>query len=372
MFLKYITLISGFNFLFFSAVLLLKIKPVRRDNKVLGFLFLLMAIYSIILSLYNYALLERDYSFLAYFIPFDYVLMTLIGPFIYFYIKTLLNKSVSTHSWKFWIHAISALPALIFNLYFLSLPKMERIHLLVLSFKQGILPFTILNVIFYVQMTLYLFISYRIIKNQLKVTSKISKGTIMVDVSWFKTLMIIDLAIMFVSAPLCFYVANEQTSNIIAQLAMDIQLVYIFLKSTWQAGIFPGENIAEVKSKDPILKIADQVVEDYFKILMTFMTDKKPYLQEDCNIQSVSEQTGISVHHLSNILNQRFDKNFPDFINEYRINEAMRILDSEQSTKMTLEAIGYECGFGSKSSFNKAFKKLTNSTPSAYRLRSKS
>ena len=221
-------------------------------------------------------------------------------------------------------------------------------------------------------MTLYLFVCYRIITDQLNVSGKVLKGAIMVDVSWLKTLMMIDLIVMFVSAPLCFYFANEQTSNIIAQLAMDIQLVYVFFKSTWQTGIFPGENISETKPKDPILKIADDVVDDYFKTLMTFMQDKKPYLQENCSIQTVSEQTGISVHHLSNILNQRFEKSFPDFINEYRINEAIRILNSDQSSKMTLEAIGYECGFGSKSSFNKAFKKLTSSTPSIYRLRSKS
>ncbi|HET7732563.1 MAG TPA: helix-turn-helix domain-containing protein [Paludibacter sp.] len=372
MFLKYITLISGFNYLLFSTVLLLKKKPLRKDNQVLGFLFLIMGVYSILLSFYNSALLEKNYSFLAYYVPIDYALITLIAPFIYFYIKTLLNKPVTVRSWKFWIHAISILPALGFNLYFLSLTRMERIDLLILSFKEGVFSFTILNIIFYIQMTLYLFICYRIITNQLKVSAKVLQGATLVDVSWLKTLMIIDLIVMFVSAPLCFYFANEQTSNIIAQLAMNIQLVYIFLKSTWQTGIFPGENISEAKPKDPTLKIADDVVEDYFKTLMTFMQDKKPYLQEDCNIQTVAEQTSISVHHLSNILNQRFDKNFPDFINEYRINEAMRILNSDQSSKMTLEAIGYECGFGSKSSFNKAFKKLTNSTPSRYRLRSKS
>jgi len=82
--------------------------------------------------------------------------------------------------------------------------------------------------------------------------------------------------------------------------------------------------------------------------------------------------TGISVHHLSNILNNRFEKNFSDFINAYRVEEAKRVLSLDQFTKMTLEAIGYECGFGSKSSFNKAFKKITNFTPSEYRNHSKS
>ena len=249
---------------------------------------------------------------------------------------------------------------------------MGRIDLLLLSFEKGIWPINLLNALFYIQMTIYLFICYRIIQKQLKLSSKVLKGSNQVDVSWLKTLIIIDLIIMIGSAPLSFYIANEKTSVIIAQLAMDIQLVYIFFKSTWQTGVFPSENIIEVKFKEPVLKIADEVVEDYFKALMVFMEEKKPYLLEDCNIQFISEQTNICVHHLSNILNQRINKNFSDFVNEYRINEAKNILTSSQSKQMTLEAIGYECGFGSKSSFNKVFKKLTNYTPSEYRLLSKS
>ena len=100
---------------------------------------------------------------------------------------------------------------------------------------------------------------------------------------------------------------------------------------------------------------------------MTHIENKKPYLKEGCSINSVSEDTKISVHHLSNILNKHFNKNFPDFINEYRIKEAQRLLSTPQFEKMTLEAIGYECGFGSRSSFNKAFKKHTGLTPSQFR-----
>lgn len=372
MFLKYITIISGFNYLLLSIVLLFRKTPLKKDNLVLGILFLIMALYSIQLSMYNSALLENDYIFLGYYIPVDYILIALMGPAIYIYIRTLLNKPLKTRSFKVWLHTLPVIPPLIFLAYFVSLPKMERIDLLILNFEKGFWAINMLNVLFYLQMTVYLFVCYRIIRKQLSVSTKVSHGTIQIDISWLKTLMIIDLAIMCFSAPLCFYLGNEKVSNTIAQLAMDIQLIYIFFKSVWQTGVFPGEQIAEVKAKESMLKIADDVVDDYFKILMKYMEEKKPYLQEDCNIQSVSEQTNISVHHLSNIINKRFDKNFPEFINHYRVIEARKILDSQLSEKMTLEAIGYECGFGSKSSFNKAFKKITNFTPSEYRIQSKS
>lgn len=372
MFLTYVTLFSGFVLLVFSAVLLLKERPVRKDNMVLGFLFFIMAAYSAMVSLYPIILQGNSHSFLIYAIPFDYALLTLTGPFIYFYIKTLLNLPVNTNSWKFWIHLVSSVPAFSVYVYSLFLPMSEKVSLLRLSFEKGLVAFTILDLIFYVQMTFYLFVCYRIIKNQLKISSKITKGSTLVDISWLRPLMLIDLIFMFITAPLCFYFTTVHASNVIAQLAISLQLVYIFIKSIWQTGIFPGEEVVEVKIKEPLLKIASNIGDDYCKTLLDFMSEKKPYLQENCSIQTVSEQTGISVHHLSNILNQRLEKNFPDFINEFRIKEARRILDSEQSEKMTLEAIGYECGFGSKSSFNKAFKKITNSTPSNYRQQSKS
>jgi AraC-like DNA-binding protein len=372
MFLKYITLISGFNYLLFSIVLLFKKTHARRDSLVLGFLFLIMALYSLLLFIYNSALFEGNYSILAYYFPVEYVLIALMGPSVFFYINAILNRPFHPRLWKTWLHILPLIPSVFYNCYFLSLTKLQRVSILVHSHDSYSWIETTLNGFFYIQMTVYLFVSYVIIRKQLKISTKVLKGFVLIDISWLNTLMLIDLFIMFISAPLFFYLANERASNIIAQLAMDIQLIYIFFKSIWQTGIFPVEKVAVVKSKEPVLKIADELAGDYLKILIEYIEGKKPYLNENCNLQSVSEQTGISVHHLSNLLNQRFDKNFSDFINEYRIAEAKKILSSKQSEKITLESIGYECGFGSKSSFNNAFKKLTNLTPSQFRQQFKS
>ena len=371
MFLKYITLISGFNYLIFAGVLLFRNSPLKKANQILGSIFLIMAFYSIILSYYSTALLNKDFSILSFYLPIDYLLVLLMGPFLYFYIKSILNESFSIQFRKLWYHFIPLLPALCFIIYFITLQYQSKIQLLVENFETGIWQTNLLNGLFYLQMTTYLFICYSLIKSKLKSTSKVTLNYAQVEVSWLKTFIIIDIAIMLLSAPLCFYFANERTTLIIAQLAMDIQFMYIFVKSAWQTGIFTSENVVEIKSKESVLKIDDQTAEDYFKILIEFINEKKPYLNEDCNIQNVSDQTGISIHHLSNILNKRVNKSFPDFINEFRINDAKKILNSTQFEKITLEAIGYECGFGSKSSFNKAFKKFTNLTPSEYRLKNK-
>ena len=106
--------------------------------------------------------------------------------------------------------------------------------------------------------------------------------------------------------------------------------------------------------------------------LTSYMKQEKPYLNEDCTLQYIAEQTGISGHHLSNVLNNKLKKSFSDFINEYRIEESKEILKASNDNNLTIEAVGFECGFGSKSSFNKVFKRHTQLTPSQYRQKHKS
>lgn len=367
MFLKYITLFSGLNYIIFSAVLLFKNSPIKKANRVLGFLFALLAVYSIVLSFYYTALLTKNYSHLIYYIPLDLIILFSLGPCLLLYVKVLLGQSIQLNTFKILIQLLPLVPAIVFIIYFILQNTPTRLNLLIENFEHGIWHTNLLNLLVYFQMTFYLILCYRIIQKQFKKSSSILINKIQIDVSWLRIYVVLNLSFMLLSAPLSFYFANEKVNLLIAQIAMVVQFVYLFVKSTWQTGFFSIDSFNEIKYKEAVLKIAENVVDEYSKILISFMEEQKPFLKENCNIQTVSKQTGISIHHLSNILNQRFDKTFPDFINEYRIIEAKKFLLTNHSDKITLEAIGYECGFGSKSSFNKAFKKYTNLTPSEYR-----
>ena len=370
MFLKYITLFSGLNYLIFSSVLLLRRSPVKKANRVLGFLFAMLAVYSIMLSFYYTALLNKNYSHLIYYVPFDLIILFSLGPCLFLYVKILLGHKIQLNPFNIIIQVLPYIPAITFIVYFLLQDTQTRLNLLIENFEHGIWHTNLLNLLVYFQMIFYLILSYKTIQKQFKKSSRIQVQKIQIDVSWLRIYVLINLGFMILSAPLSFYLANEKVNLIIAQLAMVVQFVYLFIKSTWQTEFFPDTSIYELKYKEGILKIPDQAVTDYFKVLMSFMENQKPYLSEDCSLQSISAQTAIPVHHLSNILNQHFEKNFPDFINEFRINEAKNLLSNNKYNRITLEAIGYDCGFGSKSSFNKAFKKHLSLTPSEFRFES--
>ncbi|MDD4990603.1 MAG: AraC family transcriptional regulator [Paludibacter sp.] len=368
MFLKYITLASGFNFLLLAIVTFLKKTPNKKSNNILGIFFFTLFIYCILVSFHYTSLIDKHYSLLRYYSPIDGIFLLMMGPCIYFYVLSVLNKPIIFLEWKILSHLIPFVPYIIFNAYFVTLSYQERLNWLIVDFRDGTLENNLLNVALYTQMIVYLLLSFSLINKQLKVSTKVLTNNILIDISWLRLFVLMNIGFILFSAPLCFYLANERANIIIGQLGMDIQFLYIFFKSVWQTEIFiSDEEVVLSTNKDPNLIIDEQLAEDYLKTLLHYMEEFKPHLKEDCNIQAVSERIGISVHHLSNILNQRFEKSFPEFINEQRINEAKRILSSNNLGKVTMEAIGSECGFGSKSSFNKTFKKYTNLTPTEFR-----
>jgi len=98
--------------------------------------------------------------------------------------------------------------------------------------------------------------------------------------------------------------------------------------------------------------------------LHQLMVEKKTYRNANLTLSELSKEINISVHQLSQLLNDNMGKNFTAFINEYRIIEACNIMVSEN--KLTLEGIGYEVGFNSKSTFFTTFKKLKGTTPAIF------
>jgi AraC-like DNA-binding protein len=104
----------------------------------------------------------------------------------------------------------------------------------------------------------------------------------------------------------------------------------------------------------------------YYSSLIQLIDSEKLFLDSRLSIKTVADKLGISVNHLSQVINQQSGKNFFKFINEYRVEEAKKLLLDQSNQKYTILAIAYDCGFNSKSSFNTIFKQYTGKTPSDY------
>lgn len=100
--------------------------------------------------------------------------------------------------------------------------------------------------------------------------------------------------------------------------------------------------------------------------IITYFQKEKPYMKPELNMTLLSEKLKIPKHHLTEVLNGKLGKNFFQFVNEYRIEEVKKQL-SNPKNPYSIEAIGYECGFNSKSTFFSVFKSLTGKTPMEYK-----
>jgi AraC-like DNA-binding protein len=96
--------------------------------------------------------------------------------------------------------------------------------------------------------------------------------------------------------------------------------------------------------------------------LLKFMDTESPWRDENLRLADVARRASIPAHHLSQVLNQELGVNFFDFVNRYRVEEAKRRLAANGGRASTLE-IALECGFASKSSFHRIFKRFVGVTP---------
>lgn len=94
------------------------------------------------------------------------------------------------------------------------------------------------------------------------------------------------------------------------------------------------------------------------------MTEKSVFKNPNLKLNDLAQEINVSAHQLSQLLNESMGKGFTLYVNEYRIQEACRILSTADN--LTIEAIGEEVGFNSKSTFFSAFKKLKGVTPAVY------
>ena len=95
------------------------------------------------------------------------------------------------------------------------------------------------------------------------------------------------------------------------------------------------------------------------------MKDEKMFCEEDLNLNKLAGELAIEPYQLSQILNEKLEKNFSMYINEFRIEEAKKILIREPDRSII--SVSYTVGFNSPTSFYDWFLKLTGSSPTKFR-----
>jgi AraC-like DNA-binding protein len=149
-----------------------------------------------------------------------------------------------------------------------------------------------------------------------------------------------------------------------------IFIYFVSYKAFMQRDLF--EVTAE--SLKPIHKTSEEpknvIIENLDQIISTLekaMTGERLFLKSDLTIHDLSKTIGIPTRKISQSINQSYESNFSEWVNKYRVEVAKQHLSTYSQDNITIEGIGYDSGFKSRSAMYLAFKKITGKTPGDFK-----
>ncbi len=110
-----------------------------------------------------------------------------------------------------------------------------------------------------------------------------------------------------------------------------------------------------------------ELINSYSKRIVKTIEEERAFVNPKLTLASFSKLAGIPPHHISQVLSQGMKTNFKELINQYRVDEAKRLLQSPETLHLKIETVSELAGFRSISSFNHSFKERTGVSPKSCR-----
>lgn len=312
----------------------------------------------------------------------------------YFYLRSQVNAEFRIQRRDLW----HALPFLIFCLYHIGVFAMGPAfvhnwkitvvgpyHLETVEFAVGL----VIDV-YYLILSLRLYRQYRAwIKDQFSETDTIS-------LRWFRNFLIgltmtslFSLIMTVVSqtfgldywqnwwdelaqVALIYYVsingyAQTQPGRRLNFQSIDVATSVATTRTTATAtGSILTEDHAADENIDPQESAAPVVPDELLALrdkLIAYMNAEKPYLEPDLSLSDLARRMHTNPVVLSQGINAGIGKNFNDFVNEYRVEEFKRQVQNPENAHLSFLGLALDCGFNSKATFNRAFRKFTGQSP---------
>lgn len=356
----------GISQSFFAGLLISTKKPYTTANRLMA-AWLFMICIEMIFALLNSKVIEM-YSFP--FITFTY------GPLLYLYVKFMTNTD-KKFNWLEILHFVPFIAFFTVSVIFRSEPLMRDLRSFFRPDKLISLRI-VYSLTFFFSITVYSILSFIEIKrHQENLKNLVSFTSQRITLNWLKILSIsfyVVFFILFILGGLNMigdFIPFDPYFIIFGFIAV-FSTVYSFygIKQPVIFGeVFHEDNNSEKKETEKYSKsgLKDTQAEKHLKKLLSYMETNKPFLDGDLTIHGLSDKTGIARHHITQVLNEKYKRNFFTFVNEYRVKEVMERFSEPKFNNYTILAIALDAGFNSKTTFNSFFKNQTGLTPSEYR-----
>lgn len=354
-------LISGAVLLLLCTLFFFKKKENFNEANFWLFSILVLFFYNIVFNVLYWSNINSD---LLIKIKYSYLFPTsLYGAFFYFYIRNLTTGK--PFKLKDSLHFI---PFVVFLVSF------WRYYALSLTEKKAVIDggyvndyiFSIPRIdwLFCILMLCYAIFSYVRFRKYFLEDGELKK--------WLKTIhamYTIFVLSYFAYYFLVYFNKLKIEHDYIITLNMIIFMGLIAYFGYFYASIFNGKSLVEII---PFVKYEKTGLTNKHSLelkdeLLEIMQNEKPYLNSELRLNHLANKLNISRNNASQVINEHFNKSFFEFVNSYRIEEAIRLLDEDISNRFSISDILYQSGFNNRVSFYKAFKKSLGVTPTDYK-----
>ena len=302
-----------------------------------------------------------------------------IAPLIYLYIKSITTSEFRLRSRD----SFHFLPLFLFVVYRITIYTLDLMEPGFQDVQNGTLKLSLdepyvqplMTAFGFAQMLLYLAFTLQLFFNYRKKINAFFSNTYKLELNWIRNFLFVysflflyDVVQTVISA---FFVELGYTQQWWLVFFSGIAITYVGIKGYFtdttklkKLNFSFSPNKISVPELQNIRK--KEVSEEAIEQIKTLMEIEKPYLDPELNLIDLAKRANMSRSQLSETINLGFNKNFNDFVNMYRIEAFKKMIAAEKHEQLSLLGIAFECGFNSKATFNRVFKKLTQSSPTEF------
>lgn len=340
-------LIGGFQAFLIAVILLMSRPENRRARKILGLFVLACSLATLSITVSHMG----EFLWISALENFEYALATICGPLLLAYFMAMIDPH-----WR-WrkIHLLHALPALLLlfaiPLALYSQPFPWEVDIRFILMHQ--LAYTTVIAILMSKTFGPRLFRWRSANRRQKELQIVLALMINIHLAQFIRL---------------FGLYPEGFVDIVP-FVITVTVMAIGFVAVSKSLLFSDPTGGEVRHRYAASTLTPQVARQYSERLVELMEQQKPFLQQGLTLKELARYLGIPSNHLSQVINEQQQQTYSDFVNQYRINEAIRLLQDPARAHYKIESIAQSTGFKSRSAFYHVFKKLTGISPGEFQKR---
>jgi AraC-like DNA-binding protein len=349
--------------LFFFILSNISRKPKPLHLKIfIGWLFLIF--FTVITFFFSSKGLFETYHWYHEILCYTHVLH---GPVLYFYILSFIDNNVTFKS-RDLLHLV---PLVLFFAYKTTVRSLGLAHCLDTGgcFNSDNI-YNVISVVIKLGILSAYIVASKLLINKIRDDKLLDQKKQLSTYNWLNSIIqgvIILISIAWIVEVLFFFdipfaVGKKFLINFIVTIFL---LAFIYVWNRYSYVLLGPLVYEEAKERYKDGLDDDELIENYRKIT-AFLNESKAYLDNDLTLKKMAVLTGMSEHLISETVNRKAERSYSDFINSYRIQHFIEKIKAGEHRVNTLLGLALDCGFNSKSTFNRAFKQLIRQTPSEY------